>query len=212
MTDALKIIIQLDGAGLYYDPAEPIHLDAIVSWTLAPFYAKRHLSRDDVPHDIPLPLVRRNVGDTWVWSASALVPDGPTAETVTYWRKRLRQSRIELTSGSPNLQNGTYRDWQMPMPLLLCHRMVAYAVGNRRELLKLLRRVPALGKKRAYGYGRIVGIDIERIDADHSLVMNGRAMRWMPDQRGTRLVRPRPPYWNPNGRVPCLEVGAEVQG
>lgn len=210
MTDTLKITLNLDGAGVYYDPAEPVHLDALIAWALAPFHAARHLTRDDVPQDIPLPLARRTVGDAWVWAASALMPEGETAETLMHWRKRLRQGRIDLTRGSPNLQNGTYRDWQMPLPLLLAHRMIAYAVGDRRDLLKLLCRVPALGKKRAHGHGRITGVEIERIEADRSLAMDGRAMRWLPDARGMRLVRPRPPYWNPHGRINCLEIGDAV--
>lgn len=210
MTDTLKITIHLDGAGLYYDPAEPIHLDALVAWALAPFHAPRHLTRDDVPVDLPMPLARRGIGDTWVWAASALFPAGQTAETLTHWRKRLRQGRIELTRGSPNLQNGTWRDWQMPLPLLITHRMEAWAIGDRRDLLKLLRRVPALGKKRAHGHGRITGVEVERVGDDYSLVREGRAMRWLPDARGTRLVRPRPPYWNPHGRVRCLEIGDAI--
>lgn len=211
MADNLKITFHLDGAGLHYDPAEPIHLDALVAWTLAPIHCRnKHITRDDVPEEFPMPLARATVRGEQVWRASALFPEGETAETFTHWRKRFRVGRVELTRGSPNLANGVYRDWNMPLPLLLAHKMVAYAVGDRRDLLKLLRRVPALGKKRAHGHGRITGVEIERIKADYSLVMDGRAMRWLPDPRGVRLVRPRPPYWHPHGRVNCLEIGDAV--
>lgn len=208
MADALKIIFHLDGAGLYYDPAEPIHLDALVAWTLAPIHCKnKHITRDDLPEEFPMPLAQTSIHGVRVWRASALFPEGATAETITHWRKRFRVGRIELTRGSPNLTNGVYRDWNMPFPLLLTHCMVGYAVGDRRDLLKLLRRVTALGKKRAHGHGRITGVEIERVDDDWSLTRDGRAMRWLPDPDGVRLVRPRPPYWSPNGRVACCEVG-----
>lgn len=211
MADHLKITFRLDGAGLYYDPDEPIHLDALVAWALAPIHCKTSdITRADVPEEFPMPLAQTSFNAERVWRASALFPEGVTAETLTYWRKRFRVDRIELTRGSPNLSNGVYRDWNMPLPLLLTHTMVAYAVGDRRDLLKLLRRVPALGKKRAHGHGRVTGVEIERIEADYSMAMDGRAMRWLPDARGVRLVRPRPPYWHPHGRVNCLEIGDAV--
>ncbi|GBL46271.1 hypothetical protein SFMTTN_2084 [Sulfuriferula multivorans] len=208
MSDNLKITITLDGTGLYYDPSEPIHIDALIAWALAPIQAtQRNLSRDDLPEALRLPISKRSAGNTWVYAASALFPEGETAETFTHWRKRFRVGRAELTRGSPNLTNSTYRDWNMPMPLLLTHRMIGYAIGDRRDLIKLLRRIPALGKKRAHGHGRITGVEIERVDYDWSMTCEGRAMRWLPDPSGTRLVRPQPPYWNPHERVNCCEVG-----
>src|SRR5690606_9511163 len=147
------------------------------------------------------------VGDTWVWRASALMPDGPQAESVWMWRKRFRRDRAHLTAGSPNLQMGTYRDWQTALPLLLCHRLVAYASGSRRHVRKALREVRYLGKKRAHGHGRVIGIEIEEVGEDRSITIDGRAVRWLPDPRGIRMVRPHPPYWHPSGTVRCCEIG-----
>lgn len=205
----LRVVFRLDGGGIYYDPANPIHLDALIAVQLANIqFGHRHLTRADVPDDIQLPLMRAEIAGTWVWRASALFPDGMTAETLVHWRKRFRRDRAtELTSGSPNLTNGVYRDWNMPVPLLLCERLVGYAAGNRREVLNVLRRFRYLGRKRAHGHGRIIDVEIDRTDEDRSLIWQGRAMRWLPDPAGTRLVRPRPPYWNPHGRVPCVDVG-----
>jgi len=39
---------------------------------------------------------------------------------------------------------------------------------------------------------------------------NALASVRLPAGDGVRRVRPRPPYWNPHGAVPCCEVGAEV--
>jgi len=208
----LKITFELDGSGIYYDPAEPIHLDALMAVELATIqYGHRHLTRSDVPDDVRLPLCRRHIGDTWVWCASALFPAGPQTETVRHWRCRFRQDRAPgLTAGSPNLTNGVYRDWNMPVPLLLCHRLVGYATGDRREVKNILKRLKALGKKRSQGFGKIVSVAVERIEEDRALTWEGAAMRWLPAGDGVRRVRPRPPYWNPHGAVPCCEVGAEV--
>jgi len=208
----LRITFLLDGTGLVFDPAEPIHLDALLAWALAPKLRERmgltaNPDRDSPVQHIPLPLASSTIHGARVWHASALAPDGATAETLVYWRKRFRQGRAALAAGSPNLTNGVYRDWQMPVPLLLCHRLVGYASGQRKEVKRLLREVQSLGKKRAHGYGRVVGLEIEEIAEDYSLTCDGRAMRWLPTPGAARLVRPAPPYWHPQGRVPCCEVG-----
>lgn len=209
MNDCLKITFHLDGSGLYYDHNEPIHLDALMSWVNAPYHCtQKHLTREDVPELVPLPLYRHDCGNgQWVWCASALFPDGQVEETLRFWRKRFRQNRIEMTRGSPNLTNGIYRDWNMPMPLTLTHKMVAYARGYRREVLKCVKRIEYLGKKRAQGLGKVVRVEVERVEEDHSIYWEGAAMRWLPDDAGTRMVRLRPPYWNSTERVKCLEVG-----
>lgn len=205
----LRITFRLDGSGLYYDPYEPLMLDGL----LAAACSRHHVhgeppARDEEPFDVPLPLQRWQRGEAWGWHASALIPDGNTAESLLYWRKRLRQGRITLTDGSPNLTNGIYRDWNMPLPLLLCRTMVAYAVGDRRQVRhELVRNIKWLGKKRAHGRGRVIGIDVETIEDDWSIARDGRLMRWMPRDDGQRLARPRPPYWNVCGAVACAEIG-----
>jgi len=210
----LRIVFALDGTGLYYDPFEPLMLDGI----LAAACSRHHVhgeppGRDEEPFDIPLPLAPWGIGGAWGWCASALFPDGDTIESLQFWRKRLRQNRIEITHGSPNLTNGVYRDWNMPLPLLLCRSMTAYAFGDRRRVRReLIRSVRWLGKKRAHGHGRVVDITVETQDEDWSMYRAGVATRWLPSQAGTRLVRPRPPYWNNCGRVRCGEIGETKSG
>lgn len=206
----LRVTFHLDGSGVYYDPAEPTMLDGLLAWVLAPRQGHRHLDRSEPPADVQLPLRREHIGGTWVWRASALFPQGPQGEGLWHWRKRLRQSRVHLTTGAPNTTNGTYRDWQMPLPLVLCTRMVAYASGNGAEIRRVLREVKYLGKKAAHGHGKVIGVDVEHVEHDCSLVLDGRAARWLPQDGGPRLVRPRPPYWHPHGRVACCEIGAGV--
>lgn len=209
----LKITFHLDGTGVYYDPNEPIMLDSLLSACLCRFHVHGDPpSRDEAPDDIPLPLRRYDVNGTWVWHASALFPDGDQAESLQFWRRRLRQGRIEVAAGSPNTSNGPYRDWNAPLPLLLCPRMVAYAYGEAGRVRRELRRgIKALGKKRAHGRGAVVNIEVDETDADYSLVMDGKAMRYLPSPAGWLEVRPRPPYWNNHGRVLCLAPGDAIE-
>ena len=204
-----KVTFFLDGTGVYYDHYEPIHLDALLAWALTPMQTtRRGLVRGDAVDDIRLPLLESTLNGVKVWHGSALFPVQPGVETLRFWRKKFRQNRIELTTGSPNLQNGVNREYNNPVPLLLVHQVIAYASGNCKEVKRLLRKhIKALGKKRAYGYGKIINIETEEIPDDWSLTANGIAMRWLPTPDGTHTVRPRPPYWNSVGVVNCCEVG-----
>jgi hypothetical protein len=204
----LKITFHLDGSGVYFDPNEPTTLDGLLCWVLAPKQGFRHLDRSEVPGNVQLPLMRTALGSTFIWNASALFPDGPSGEGLWFWRKRMRQSRIHLTTGSPNTTNGTYRDWQTPLPLTLCLRMVAYASGNGCDVRRLLREVRYIGKKAAHGHGKVIKTEVEHCEKDNSLTMDGLATRWLPQAGGPRLVRPRPPYWHPHGRIECCDIGS----
>lgn len=208
-----KVIFHLDGSGLYFDPNEPIHLDALLAYCLAPRLGlKDYINRDDIPEECPLPLKKHTLkGGKWVWSGSALFPEGPQGEDLQFWRKRFRQDCADLTNGSPNIREGTYRDWNMPIPLVLTHKMIAYGSGGRRQCLKLLRRdIKSLGKKRAYGLGKVTKIEAIEIGKNYSIEKDGRAMRWLPNEKGSRLVRLAPPYWNRICRVMCCEVGEVI--
>lgn len=203
-----KVIFHLDGTGVCYYPNDPIHLDALLAWTLAPIHCKKKdITRDDEPEYIPLPLLKQSIGDTWVWQASAVFPDGETGEGLQFWRKKFRQSRVDWIKGSPNLTQGIYREWNTPMPILLCNKMFAYASGNRKRTRKLLSKIKSIGNKRAYGFGKITAIECVENADNRSIIHDGRAMRWLPKANGARMVRPQPPYWNNTGKTPCCEVG-----
>jgi hypothetical protein len=206
----LRVTIHLDGTGIYYDPAEPIHLDSLLAALLVHGDPP---ARDEEPDEIPIPCAKWRHGDVWGWRCSALQPDGPAADGLVHWRKRFREGRADLIpQASPNLEHHTYRAWNTPLPLLLCHALVGYAVGDRRAVREALKDLRYVGKKRAHGHGRVRGVDVERIEEDWGCVRDGIAQRWLPDETGGRLVRPRPPYWSSVGRVLVCEVGHAAPG
>lgn len=209
MFHPLKVTFYLDGTGVIYDPNEPIHLDSLLNFAaVAHHKCGEAPMRNEKPPSIPLPLQRWRVDDTWGWSASALFPDGRTVESLQFWRKKFRTSRIALATGSPNLTMATYREYNQPMPLLLCHTMEAWCVGDRRKIRhELVRSIRHLGRKASMGKGAVNDVTVEHVEEDWSLVRDGIAQRWLPMKDGVRLVRPRPPYWNNVDRVLSCEVG-----
>jgi len=90
---------------------------------------------------------------------------------------------------------------------LSLHAWLRMRNGNCKEVKRVLKKYcKFLGKKRAQGKGGIVSIETEHIDDDWSLVKDGKAMRWLPNDTGFRDVRVKPPYWNLVDRVRCCEV------
>jgi len=211
MLRPLKITFNLDGTGIYYNPHEPMHLDALLSWALMPFHRQKGdeaPTRDSKPIDVPLPLGKWHIGGEWGWCASALFPDGENCESLQFWRKRFRQNKIEQAKGNPVLTNGVYREYNNPMPLLLTQKMTCYALGSKKRVKQILKKhIKFLGKKSSIGKGRIISIDIDIIDEDYSLTKDGYAMRFLPLKDGFRRCRVRPPYWNNHKKTNVCEVG-----
>lgn len=205
----LKVTFHLDGTGVLFDPHEPTHLDSLLSFAAAAHHATGEApTRTQRPPNIPLPLARWRVGNEWGWCASALFPEGAAIESQQFWRKKFRLSRIQFATGSPNLTNATYREYNMPMSLLLCHSMVAWCVGDRRKIRhELVRSIKHIGRKASMGKGVVNDVTVEECAEDFSLTRDGLAQRWLPVHDGVRLVRPRPPYWNNVDRVRSCEVG-----
>jgi len=202
----------LDGSGLWLDPDAPIHLDGLLAYCAAPHHARRHVTRGEEPDDIPIPCREREFRGHRVWCCSALFPEGPAGETVEYLRKKFRKDRARLTSGSPVLTNATYREYNIPMTLVLAARMTGYAFGEAGKIRKELRRnIRHLGKKRAAGKGRVTDVVVEEIEHDWSCLKDGRATRFLPHPDGWRRARVRPPYWNAIGAIPVCEVGDVYQ-
>jgi CRISPR type IV-associated protein Csf3 len=205
-----KVEFNLD-SGMYFS-LDPIHLDSLLVFSQS-IEDKNYIEidQDDEIQVVELPLSRTEIDGIWFWSASALFPkDEKIIETLRFYRKKFRQNRIHLTNGAPNLVQGTYREYNMPVPISLVDCFYAYGHGDMERVLYLLRKnITSLGKKRSYGYGKISSIEIFEEKEDFSLVKDGMAMRYLPDSESSRFVRPRPPYWNSTERVNCCEVGDE---
>lgn len=200
----------MDGTGVIMYPYKPIHLDSLLAWTVCPEHLKsKGLERDEIPEIQRLPLKKWHIEGHWGWCASALFPDNET-ESLQYWRKKFRTNRIHMTKGSPNLMSGKYKEYNMPMPLVLCNTMTAYALGEPTQIAQLIEQIKFIGQKGAYGKGNIVGVEVEVIENDYSLAKDGLATRFLPDKNGNRFGRVLPPYWNTTESLQTCYVGDVV--
>jgi len=211
----LQVTFEMDSAGVLFSRAEPPHLDALVCRVLVPLkLGDRRTSSanpDDPLEEITLPIPMARINGSEVYRASALFPDGDI-ESIRYWRKRFRQDRAELTTGSPNLTNSTYKEYNMPMVINNCRYLVGWmAAYSIRDIKALLRKVRYIGKKSAQGLGRVISVTVEPVNDDYALTRDGAAMRYYPHEQGWKSVRPTPPYWHNSGRVLCLAPGDAIE-
>ena len=212
----LKITLEIDSAGVIYNPWNPPMLDAIIDYCLNILSRGKDNylpERDDMPVEINLPLGKWHYKNLWGWVATPFLPDEneELIESLRYFRKKFRTNRISQTEGSPNLQSGTYREWNIPLVPLLIRKLTAFCLADRHTIDSLLRRnLRYIGQKRHRGFGRINKITVETTDKD-PLIQSGYAMRWLPHKDGIREVRTRPPYWNINDRYLCCEIGEKIE-
>jgi len=206
----------MDMAGAIYDPFVPPTLDGIIDWCLSPMVrqSKSAPTRGEEPEEIRLPFGTWHVGKHWGWCASALQPsEEEVMTTIRYWRKRFRENRITMTSGTINTQAGSFRDWNIPFEVQHPKELVAYCLADRHTIHDLLRRnLKNIAKKHNRSMGLVLDFSVEIVANDYSSIRDGKAMRWLPTAEGLREVRLRPPYWNNNERVACCEVGDEYHG
>ncbi len=206
--EPLKVVFHLDGSGVVYFPDDPPHLDGLLAW--ASLYLDHRftdIEASEAPIEPDLPLACKGEGDRRYWSASVLLPPSESAVSIQMARRKVRDDRVELTSGTINKEIGQTKAMNRPWPLVLTHSMVGFCVGDIERVRRLCREIRGIGKERARGKGRVVSFSVEPFDSDFSIEKDGWAMRYIPSDGGDRLVRCRPPYWHPMGAVMCISPG-----
>lgn len=174
--------------------------------------------------EIPIPLPKRDIGPWKVGACSDPIYAGVDSEHVDHFVKKISVENAELLSESARNVVSTTNSWTKSYRLPLRVRRIAsvrwFAWGERRELLKVLKRVEFLGKKSSFGYGRVAGWKIDAIDEDYSWFAESPAgpvlMSTLPAEATLpdRLTGYRrafgacvPPYWHPDRYteivVPC---------
>lgn len=204
-----KVTFNMDGRGVIFNPAEPIHLDSLL--TFCRLYKsenfKDDLGRDDPIEDIPLNLNKEIINGVEVWKASAILPDGDIFYGRRFFKKSFPNERADgLTSGKYDFTKGTYRSYKNDLTPILCKTMIAYFNGDE-KVKDALKDINQIGHKRAQGFGNIISIDIDEVDYDFSIIKDGLANRFYPHPDGICQIRAKPPYWSNYQKISCFPVG-----
>lgn len=211
---------------------KPPRLDALLEYVLSLYHAKGEpgykITRDAPaprPDAIPIPIRREWLGGHYVARCSDAILAPAQVETAEYVAKKLEVAHAGLLSSGERKVVATTNTWtksyRLPLRMRLVPAIRWFAVGDRRETLKCLRRVDAIGKKVADGYGRVAGWEIDEADEDRSwyartpetgglplLMATLPVGDWLPDG----LVGARrsygaasPPYWHPGRYAEIVE-------
>lgn len=147
----------------------------------------------------------------WGWCCSAA-----DDETWRHRGKRAVRKKPDLArmgrytdAGSAHLSSGHMKAYDLAFPTVLADRVVWHAHGDGDRIKALLQRhVPAIGKKRNIGGGRVIEWIVEPDDCDRSVVDDGRLMRRLPfgaADGSPRMGAIRPPYYHSTRAVMAVE-------
>lgn len=208
-----RVVFNLAGKGVIFDPVYPIHLDALVAWGGAFRYPPGPVpSRDEPIEELPLPLLKRRVNGHEVFCASALWPVGEDhATTAKFWRRRFREHLAHgMAKGAVNYTSGPMRSHNTAMDTLLVGALEGWFIGDRGAVKKWFRPLRFLGRKRSMGCGEIASVEYHDAQEDWTMERDGIAMRFLPHPAGIYDIRARPPYWHQLDKVPSLVPGELV--
>jgi hypothetical protein len=158
---------------------EPPKLDALLEYALSPYHpgsVPRHAVDRSLPPPpmgaIPIPILRRRLGPWVVGCCSDPIVGVPAADYHEHVHKRLATEEAALLAPESRLVVSTTNSWTKSYRIPIRRRAVGavcwFAVGDRRKLLRAVRRVRALGKKVSIGNGRVAGWSVERAAHDYS--------------------------------------------
>lgn len=155
----------------------------------------------------------------WYWSCSSAQINIRARDT-HYWNKRFDtqpslSDHIDFGGRVEKIliEQGRYKAYHMPLPTLVTEEIVWYASGDAEPIADLLQCVGALGKKRSYGNGAILSVDVQPIEQDWSEWHKNELIRPVPgplfDQtQATPLdiqhIAYRAPQWHTNNQTWCV--------
>lgn len=204
---------------------DPIHLDGLLSSAIVLDALQGvPLERSSTPYTIPLPLevIWRSQDGLPLYHCSSLLPVGAVKKSLFTWTKKNDPSisyfathKKDGTEWQPDNGSGQNREYCQPLQLKSAPHLVAYAVGDMDEIHRLLPMLPSIGKKTAWGFGRVADITLKPCDLeDHYCFIRDKTLL-RPTPVGacqdlgffvsgdTQLIGYTPPYWLPVNQTNC---------
>jgi len=141
----------------------------------------------------------------------------PSKTATVNIRKRLCEpdTRYLASTRKVDIVRGPFKAYGMKMITIAAPSCKFWCVGARRPLEELLAGVSGLGKKRAAGCGRIIGVSIVEAEQDASMLHPDHGVnRPVPVSLAKQLDLPgasesiamlayKPPYWNKSKHALC---------
>jgi len=137
--------------------------------------------------ELPIAIWRENI-----YCASAGFYNKRAEGIATYHKKWDEQhdDLVDFRGKRKRIRVGTgfYKSFSLKNRYISTDKMIFFVKGNKAAIEELLHYIPAIGKRRAEGYGIVREWKIEKIEDDRSIQFKGQIMRAIP----TRLARELP--------------------
>jgi CRISPR type IV-associated protein Csf3 len=158
----------------------------------------------------------------WYWACSSAQIDVKGRET-QYWNKRFDtqaalSDHIDFGGKVEKIliEQGRYKAYHMPLPTLVCDKVIWYAYGDMEKVAELLLPIMAMGKKRVQGNGAVLRWEITPMQEDWSDWQNNQLMRPLPTKLGAGIewqlfdmqhTAFRAPQWHSGNQTMCVTRG-----
>lgn len=203
-----------------------LHLDGIIAKAVVENALQgQQLEPSIEPYDIPLPFTKLWESEIGLplWATTDLIPQGKNEIHPGYWHKRAPRPELLPRDRKGNFvnintANGVNKEYRVPLPLHSAKVWRATFDGDAQVVSELVKKLPAIGKKRAQGYGLIKRWTINPIDWFSLFDVDERPLRPIPIQyitQGTPLeglpvddytfTGWTPPYWKETNMALCVE-------
>jgi hypothetical protein len=187
---------------------DELHLDGVLA-SAHPMCRAAPVSRDTPAAALvhpPLPVAQPCVARVRAaLCTAAIFPEGARLSGEQTVRRRDAEDH-EALARPLSLGVGPGKNRLMRLPTIVAPSVSWYAVGSRREILRLVRRrVLYVGSWRSAGYGQVTAWEAEYVEVDPTVVLvdaAGVAQRHLPAEwvawAEAVVTGPlRPPYWHP---------------
>lgn len=187
--------------------------------------------------EVPIPLLRRDLGRVdpetgrpqWrVALCSDPILIDATSDGVDYINRRLDPANALAIDPAErktiSTSGGVYKSYRLPLRRRIVNRVDWFAAGDRKGVLKALKRITHIGVKPSVGYGEVDRWEAIAVDSDYSwfapdLEAGGLMLMrtlplgpWLPaglspSSYNKDFMAPCPPYWQSANRTevvtPC---------
>jgi len=180
-------------------------LDALLEWCMS-----RHVGQDFglahalderrasyEPGLIPIPVARRRVeGFAWPIPLCSSPIFRARRDGVEHFARRFDPDPALIAGAERKVyasNSGEFKSYRLPLRVRLVEKIAWFAVGDRKEVRRLLRDVYSLGKKSSQGHGRIASWEVEHWEGREDWC-------WLaPSESGPVLMRSLPLTVVPDG-------------
>jgi hypothetical protein len=127
-----------------------------------------------------------------------------------------KRGDFPFPKGKISRASGFFKDFYLKTVYVPAVKVKFYATGELKEVERLVKLVPALGKERNIGFGFIRNVEVREVEHEWGLVKDSMAMRPIPVKylkayEDATYMAYKPPYWSKHSVDLCVVPFTRVE-